>query len=171
MAGWAGDLRHVNEDKAWWETAYRLFLNEKPLQRIGYFAGNFKTNNIRWDDCAFRINSVVPYYGVFNGVDTRAIIVVLAIARVLEDRGRRFNDLRGYIQHLAENNTDQGEAGQPLQPLTIDQINLINVMMRLMYNENGNPIQRDQPRLLLDLTNAEMMSVFDLIHAKIRPNE
>uniref|UniRef100_A0A0B6ZUL3 Uncharacterized protein n=1 Tax=Arion vulgaris TaxID=1028688 RepID=A0A0B6ZUL3_9EUPU len=162
MEPWAGDLSDVND--AWWETAYQVFLTKEPLRKILNFAKQHKTKN-NWGDFGFDITSVVPYYGEIHHVDKRAIIVVLAKARLWEGRARdNFKDLKDYIQRLVQKGTALEMTSPPLQSQTIA---MINVMMKLMYNEDGTPIQRNQPELLLSLTNDQKKLILDLIYDKL----
>lgn len=80
MASW-GTLNEV--DEAWWELAYKLFLENNPMRttmsNVAYYLSGDK-----WNDYGFSCETHVPPTGQFRGVSKKAILVVISRKRCMD---------------------------------------------------------------------------------------
>lgn len=119
MTGWESLNENVDED--WWENAYKLFLENNPVENILgcsllYMAGD------NWDTYGFNRNTHVPPTGKVNDVSKRAILVVIS---------------RSMRRYWSWKNLPP--SSKPVPDLDEKHKKLINCVIDLIYKEDGSP--------------------------------
>lgn len=117
----------VNEDR-WWNLAYELFLESDPITKILLHAERYRSddNDYRtFNDYGFHSGTPVPVTGRLHDVSKKAILVVIS-------RSRKMN-----VQNWIE--LDAPERGRPIPDLMESEKSLINCIIGLIYQENGDP--------------------------------
>jgi len=111
-------------DQDWWDRAYGLFLHNHPLTTLSHYL-EFRLVNPTWDDFGFTATTPIPIVGFHDGVDKKAILLVIA-------KSRKMNAGNWNTLH-------QVPAGIP-PPLTDADRLLINTTIRCIFASNGTPI-------------------------------
>ncbi|XDV28614.1 hypothetical protein PO909_031850 [Leuciscus waleckii] len=120
MADWL----NINDivDEEWWEKAYKLFLENNPVEKILGHSQLYMTGD-NWDCFGFNRNTHVPPTGKVNDVSKRAILMVIS------------KSMRRYWSWK-----DLQPSREPdVQDLEDNHKKLINCVIDLIYKEDGSP--------------------------------
>ncbi len=121
MTSW-GTLDEV--DEAWWELAYKLFLENNPMRTTMSNVSYYLSGN-KWNDYGFSCETHVPPTGEFRGVSKKAILVVISRKRRMHwDDWNKLNEMRSDIEP---------------EDLHFSDKDAINRITDQIYNEDGSP--------------------------------